>query len=256
MHSSDCELTLYTKCFLYDWSIWFNGSLRSLSLFYAESRLEQLRVIPGQRSVSAGHKPSFYHLPQYYLQYTQLVCEEATFQKQNGISNFPGKGSALDLPGTSVLARQRGRPGTPGTDQIRQQTLATVCSQCRIRPGRLTQIPAPPSSGVLPRRSLHCFLQGHCTNMYVLCNSPWIRYGGACWKRWQPVPLPASSLLRALSRCKTGYRWAKRGTRFEASLFMALRVYKEIPNNVRLLLCEYARDHHGQEQKRRLGKNP
>ena len=35
---------------------------------------------------------------------------------------------------------------------------------------------------------------------------------------------------------------------------MALRVYKEILKNVRLLLCEYARDHHGQEQKRRLEK--
>lgn len=60
MHSSDCELTLYTKCFLYNWSIWFNGSLWSLSFFYAESHLEWRRITAGQRSVSAGHKSSFY----------------------------------------------------------------------------------------------------------------------------------------------------------------------------------------------------
>lgn len=56
--------------------------------------------------------------------------------------------------------------------------------------------------------------------------------------------------LKVLAACLQ----VKQGACFEACSFMALRVYKAIRYNVRVLLCEHVGDYHGQEQKGRLEK--
>lgn len=130
MHSSGCELTLYTKCFLHNQSTWFNGSIPFPALCFVES-------------------------------------------------------------------------------------FSTV-------------------SLIAPMGSLRCTPQGHCSNTFFVV--------------WFTMIKIYPGLLKVLA----ARLWVKQGACFEACSFVALRVYKAIPYNVRMLLCECVGDHHGQEQKGRL----
>lgn len=61
--------------------------------------------------------------------------------------------------------------------------------------------------------------------------------------------------MHQATQCKASYQQVKQGARFEACSLVALGVYKAPLYNVRVLLCECVRDHHGQEQKHELEKS-
>lgn len=197
MHSSSCKLTLYTKCFSYGCSTWFNASFQSLIFLYADSHFREMicnswPVICLCTNALPSSLSNTYSMP---IWYAKKALSEAEQDLQVPRLRFDPQ-SQGQLCWLCLVADPGHHRQTKSSSSPWLRCAASTTSSPENHPNVCSH-----SSGVLPLQPL---VWGHCTAMCVLCSllgrtqQRLLEVVAACFT-------PCFITACVLSRCKSGY---------------------------------------------------